>query len=65
MTLMHSRQVFLDKINVEKSHATKKQKVSMINWNISNPSLQRAIKQVEWLVEKKPRYHSTNGNKVF
>jgi len=27
---------------------------TLINWNVSNPSLNRAIKQVKWLVNKEP-----------
>lgn len=47
---MGIRQLFLDRLH-EKKDLMKfpKKKISIFNWNISNPSLQRAIKQIKWL----------------
>jgi exodeoxyribonuclease-3 len=48
---MHPRQLFIDRVNVKEFQETRKPETMVINWNVSNPSLSRAIKQVRWLTE--------------
>jgi len=47
---MNARQSFLDRINA-KEIQKEKSKTIVINWNIRNPSLLRAVKQTNWLLK--------------
>lgn len=48
---MHPKQLFLDRIDIKESQEIKKHETTVTNWNVSNPSLKRAIRQVEWLLD--------------
>lgn len=50
----HSKQLFLDRLSIGESEMKGKPEMKIINWNISNPSILRAIEQVNWLLKKDP-----------
>jgi exodeoxyribonuclease-3 len=52
---MCGRQLFLDKFNLKGfAEVMQNTDILLINWNILNPSLSRAIKQVKWISELNP-----------
>jgi len=50
MMAMHPRrQLFLDETGSEGTDGAERQRIRLLNWNISNPSKRRAVEQVKWI----------------
>lgn len=51
---MRTKQTFLDTTSSENRNVLDTSTLTILNWNIQNPSEKRAQNQIEWMLEKKP-----------